>query len=237
MFIKKLIPALGLAAMTAFGTSAQAAGSASGTVYFDWSALTATLQHDTIGFSGWTYASDGTALMGGGSDVQNSSAPDLLASIGSAKASTQSGKVSVETGAGGASQVRQQMTATFQLAANQHLLYSVGYTMVLQKNVAGERVDVGAGFIVDSAVGGYTISKTSSTLDWKVPVGTGSESNVLELDLENTSDRPLSFTVRGWLGAADSSPAITSSVPEPSSYALLLLGLAVTGIAVRRRSV
>lgn len=237
MFIKKLIPAVGLTAMTAFGSAAQAAGSASGTVSFDWAALTAVLQHDTIGFTGWNYVSDGTALIGGVSDVQSLSTPDLLASAGSARASTQAGSVSVETGAGGASEVRQEMTTTFQLAPNQHFLYSVGYTMVLHKSVAGERVDVGAGFIADSAVGEYSISKTSSTLDWTAPVGTGNLSNVFELDLENTSDQPLSFTLKGWLGAADKSPAISSAVPEPSSYALLLLGLAAIGIAGRRRSV
>jgi hypothetical protein len=232
---KHLISALGVAVlMTLPPVAAHAAAAASGTGYFDLSGLTTELQQHTLNFGGWSYTSNGTATVGSVSDVRTLSSPDLSASVGNTKVHTGAGRVAVETGTGGSSQSYQEMRATVQLAAGQHFLYSVAYTMDMQKALAAARVDLGAGFIIDSAVGGYTIDRTVSTLDWTTPVGSGSVANVFELDLYNPYDTPLTYTVRGWLGAADASPA--SAVPEPATYLLLLLGLTTLGVAARRRA-
>ena len=231
----KLISSLGLIALVALGSIAAqaAAATTSGTVYFDLDGLTSELQTKTMGFSGWQYASSGTVTVGTVSDSKDVFSPDLIAGLGKSKVNTQAGKIAVETGKGGASQSYQTMTATIQLAAGQHFVYSVGYTMIMHKELLPERVDLGAGFIIDSDDGGYSVDRTATTLDWKVPLGTGSESNVLELDLFNPYSTPITFTVKGWLGAADASPS--GVVPEPSIYLMLLLGLGVLGLAARRR--
>jgi hypothetical protein len=230
MIVKHLFSSLGLVALTAFVPTAHAA--TGGTVYFDLAGLTTALQGETSAFSGWQYRSSGSALSGSASDVKTVDSSDLLVSAGSAKTSTGVAKLSVDT-SGGSSQGYQQMTATVQLGAGQHFLYSVAFTMLMHKDILQERVDLGAGFIIDSDDSGYTVDKTVSTQDWKVPLGAGSESGVFEIDLYNPYDTAVTYTFNGWLGAADSSPA--SAVPEPATYAMLLLGLGVLGWAARRR--
>ncbi|WP_229261609.1 PEPxxWA-CTERM sorting domain-containing protein [Duganella margarita] len=231
MSVKHLFSSFGLVAFTAFVPVAHAASS--GTVYFDLAGLTSAFQRGTDGFSGWQYQSSGTALSGSVSDVKTLNSPDMLATAGSATTLTHAGRLSVETGSGGASQGYQQLTTSVQLAPGQHFSYAVAFTMVMHKEVPLERVDLGAGFIIDSQFDGYSVDKTVSTLDWKGPLGTVSESSVFEIELYNPYDTTVTYNVSGWLGAADSSPA--SAVPEPATYAMLLLGLGMLGAAARRR--
>lgn len=237
MSVKQFISCLSLVALAGLSpVAAHAAATTSGTVYFDLTAFTSELQTNTLNFSGWQYASSGTATAGAVSDVKSAAGADLLASSGNSRASTQAGKISVEAGVGGASQSYQEMTATIQLAAGQHFVYSVGYTLIMHKELLAERVDLGAGFIIENADGDYTIDRTATTLDWKVPVGTSSESNVLEIDLYNPYSTPTTYTIKGWLGAADISPAGGSVVPEPSTYLMFLAGLGMLAHAARRRA-
>lgn len=233
MQFKSFISRLGFGALLV--ASPLGASAAGGTVYFDWAALTTELQNNTSGFSGWQYVSRGTATVGAVRDSEELLSEDLSASVGATRAVTRAGSLQVETSTGGHSQGYQQFSTTIQLTGGQHFVYQVPYTVVMHKELLAERVEMGIGFNITSEDGDYNIDKSFSTLNWREPLGTGSESGYLELDLYNPYDTPISYSFNGWLGAA--SQTSVSAVPEPSAYMLFMLGLGMVGIARRRRRI
>ncbi len=210
------------------------ASSSSGTVYFDLAALSSAFQSQTTSFSGWQYLSSVSADFDLLSDSKSQPVADLQADVGSAMALTHTASVFVATDLGGKSIGYQEVNATMQLEAGQYFSFAVPYTMVMHKSLLSEQVDLGAGFIIDSATSAYSIYRTTSTLDWKVLLGTGSESGVLELEMYNAGPTAMTYSIKGWLGATGMSEE--SVVPEPSTYLMLLLGLYIVGVATRGRN-
>lgn len=235
MYCKKNLSAWSLAALAIFSPAiTHASPSAAGTAYFDLTGLTAALQSGNVGFGGWQFASAATVTVDAVSESKNVAIADLSVSAANTSASLGPAQISVETGVGGLSQAYQEMNATIRLAPGQHFFYSVAYSLSLYKGLLPEQVAVGVGISLEDEFGSNGVGNTVSTLGWQNAQGSDGVSNVLQLDFYNPYDYESSYALKGWLGAAVSSPG--SVVPEPSAYLLLLAGLGAVAVVARRRT-
>jgi hypothetical protein len=210
-----------------------AAAQSSGTVWFDLNALSSTLQANSSDFSGWNFYSEASTSYASNSDNATAAVANIGSSVAGASASTSAASLWTSAQAGGVSNAFQRVSASFELAAGKHLIYEIPYSFSLNLANAAQQLDVGVAFRVESSDIEYTVYRTMSTATWPAHGGQPDESSVLVIDLLNTRNVAQTYTIVGTLRADNY--AVTAAVPEPATYAMLLLGLGLVSWSVRSR--
>jgi hypothetical protein len=232
MRFNKILPGLSVLAMAMLSPMATAAP-ATGAVSFDMEAFSSTLQSNASAFSGWSFYSEAASNYATSSHSASAALAIVNSSVSGASASTGAGSLFTSAQAGGVSNAYQRVNATFELAAGKHLIYEIPYSLSLNRAIATQQLDVGLAFRIESSDIEYTVYRTVSTATWPAQGGQPTENSVLVIDLFNTRDVAQTYSIAGTLRADDFGPTV--AVPEPATYAFLLLGLGLVTLTVRSR--
>ena len=143
----------------------------------------------------------------------------------------------------------------FSFTVGPHSSVTVEAAYAFSSSMNGERYDPAAGMprthasfeLLLVAVNNFTASgdyevfaietdyaELASPLDSAPAMGQFSRNGVLSVSFDNASDGDAVFAFRGEMVASGASGGV-SPVPEPGSWALMLVGIVVTGVLVRRR--
>jgi hypothetical protein len=225
---------MGIWAMAAVSLPALAAP-ASGVASFDVAAVSATLQSNTSNFSGWSYSSESSSSYAKQYDSSLTSTAHSNATVSAGSANTTAGRLFTSALAGATSTAYQRVSASFELAAGQHLIYEIPYSLVFDQAIATQRLDLGVAFRLESDDSLFTVFRSGSTMQWPTQGGYQSENSTFLVELLNTRDVAQTYTIVGTLRADDISTTL-AVVPEPATYAMLLLGLGLVGAVARTRT-
>jgi hypothetical protein len=197
-------------------------------------AVSATLLSNTSNFSGWSYFSETSSSYATQFDSSHSATADSSATVSAGSASTTAGRLFTSASAGATSSAYQRVSASFELAAGQHLIYEIPYSLVFNQAVATQQLDLGVAFRLESDDSLFTVFRTGTTAQWPTQGGYQSENSTMLVELLNTRDVAQTYSIVGTLRAEDISTT-AAVVPEPATYAMLLLGLGLVGAAARAR--
>jgi hypothetical protein len=220
----KFLVIAGLAGMlSAVPRPAAAEAPFSGSATVDLTGLTTALENGAVSFSGWQFLSYSSVTVGGSVTSLLANTPDSsAATLGAGAAATTFGQVQIESEEGATASAIQSATGMLTLAGGQTFTYAVPYTFIMRKVLFTETVNTGFSFTATGGNTPYTVGRNTGTWDWRVPLGTGSESYFVSITLSNTSNTPRTYALNTTLWSNTES---LSPVPEPSGGILLLAGL------------
>lgn len=232
--MRKFLLVAGLAgALAAVQVPAAAQAPFSGTATIDLTGLTTALENSAVSFGGWQYLSYSSVTVGGLTDSEQTLTPvSSVVTPGAGAGSTSFGQVHVEAEEGVSANAVQSATGMLTLAGGQTFTYALPYTFIMRKVLFTETVNTGFSFTATGGGMPYTVGRYTGTWDWRVPLGTGSESNFVTIALTNSSSAPRTYALNAvvWSNTENNSP-----VPEPSAGLLLLAGLSLLAASLKKR--
>jgi hypothetical protein len=205
----------------------------SGSATVDLTGLTTALENGGVSFSGWQFLSYSGVTAGGATESLQTNTPDSsVATLGAGAAATTFGQVQIESEEGASASAIQTATGMLTLAGGQTFTYAIPYTFVMHKVLFTETVNTGFSFTATGGNTPYTVGRITGTWDWRVPLGTGSESYFVNITLSNTSNAPRTYALNTTLW---SNTETLSPVPEPSGALLWLAGLGLLVGCLKKR--